>query len=154
MIQDQQPIFRYSEAQTARALGCSRGELRYLRANVLQEGVHWQKNHGGEILLSDLGLDRVLELEGLKSEVDREALAEKKPGSNNVHWMTICRIPFNPRMVEATFEDDPVPHLVDVGRNKTFAIGDVIEVGPHEVAKDIYQLLSAIPRDRRRPFHA
>ncbi len=65
--------------------------------------------------------------------------------------MTVAAIPFNKKMVEA-WDENQNRCSVDVGDNSNFAIGDEIEVGPHDSGyADIWQLLSGTPQDRRRP---
>jgi hypothetical protein len=152
--------FIYSEGRLAKILNCSRGDLRYLRDLHLVEGFDYERNAGEEILLSYDGLAKLVKLMGAKvSEIDLGACVhvEKKtvgaaPEKNGALKMTITKIPFNPRMVLARFPNEEDEHLVDVGRNATFALGDLIEVADHEVASGVYQLLSPIPRDRRRPW--
>jgi len=148
--------FPYSEAGIAKAIGFPRGHVRHVRLVYLKKDEHWQKNGGGEVLFSDAGLDAVLKRDGIaRSEVDIAVClaAEKKAQEpNRREKMIVTKIPFNPRMVLARFPDEEEEQLVDVGRNRTLAIGDEIEVGPHETAQEIYQLLSPLPRDRRRPY--
>jgi hypothetical protein len=160
-LTDRQPqkildkAFPYSEERLASALNVPRGDLRLIRAYHLAAGVDYEKKHG-EVLLSEEALKRVLHCKALKpGDLDLSAClpVEKKEVSlNRTLEMTISKIPINPRMVLACFENDPEPHLVDVGRNFTFAIGDKIQVADHEIAKGVYELRSPVPRDRRRPW--
>lgn len=148
--------FLYSEARLSEVLDVARIDLRYLRQRHLVDGQHFRKNHG-EILLSREAVSKLLGLLGLPQgsfPFDLDALLpiQKKPGEKNGPlMMEISNIPFNPRMVLARFEGDEEEHLVEVGKNQTFAKGDFIEVGEHDVQKGLYELRSAIPRDRRRP---
>ena len=146
--------FLYSEARLAEVIDAMRADLRYLRQRHLVEGEGFAKKKG-EILLTKEAVCSILHLIGNWTEkpFDFEACLprEKKPASTSE--MIVTKIPFNPRTVLARFEGDEfeVEHTVDVGRNATLAIGDVIEVADHEVAQGMYVLRSPLPRDRRRP---
>lgn len=64
--------------------------------------------------------------------------------------VVVTKIPINKKMLEAM---DALGNtiLVDAGNNTNFALGDKIEVGPHESGyADVWRLLSAIPKDKRR----
>lgn len=146
--------FPYSEARLAGQLAITRREIRQLRADHLEQGLDWQKN-GAEILLSKDGLARICRFEGTPlTRVKLDECLSQKNGENSTvlhKKMTVAPpMPINTRMVLA--EDEQGERcLVDVGKNGTFVFGDEIEVGPHESQQGIWQLLSAVPRDRRRP---
>jgi hypothetical protein len=145
--------FLYSEARLAVALNVNRDELRWFRELYFVKGADFEKKHGdGEILLNAEAIWRF----ALHTGANFSALnlgdclpVEKK--TIEPHTMTITKKPINPRMVLAVFDDDPIEHLVEVGRSATLAIGDRIEVSEHETQKGGYQLTSPLPRDLRRP---
>lgn len=141
------PAFIYSEQKVADSLGISRTEARAYRSK-LKEGRDWKKG-GSEILLSNKGLDRLAELCGASlTDGLVQSLAEKKNGAPEK--MRVARITDNTRMVYALADGVTGFQLVHVGNNTNFVVGDAIEVGPHPTQNGIWQLISPIPRDRRR----
>lgn len=139
------PAFIYSEARVAEALSISRTEARSYRSK-LTEGDDWKKERG-EILLSHKGLERLSGFCGhALTDGFTDSLHKKNGGPKK---MRVSQIPPNPRMVLAR-DDESDRHLVYVGSNATLVVGDEIEVGPHSTQKGILQLLSTLPRDRRR----
>lgn len=143
--------FKYSESRLSHEINVSRTYVRSLREDNLKQGVHWQKNPGGEVLLTQKGVNAILDLTS-KSIVDLDlCLAQKNGARNQTQIMRVVPpMPMNPRVVLAE-NDDGKRLLVDVGRNGTFCFGDQIEVKTHPVQTGILQLVSPIPRDRRRP---
>jgi hypothetical protein len=142
--------FLYSEALLAKQIGLSRTKSRALRER-LEEGVDWEKNPGGEVLLAEEGIQRIIDFTKSAAIVNRElCLAEKNGAPDHKKIMRVVPpMPMNPRVVLA--EDmDGKRLLVWVGRNATFSFGDEIEVQPHPVQSGILQLVSPIPRLRRR----
>ena len=140
------PAFIYSEARVAESLGISRTEVRHYRSSELMPGVDWKKERG-EILLSDKGLERLSGLCGQALPAGFVQTLQKKNGGPKK--MRVSQIPPNPRMVLAQ-DDDSDCHLVYVGNNTTFVVGDEIEVVPHSIQKGIWTHLGQPPRDRRR----
>ena len=139
---------RCSEDKLAILLGIPRKELRATRKVALVEHVDWEKIDG-EVCFTPTGLHR---LEGFY-EFDPKAVpvpgSKAEPPKNGRMTMTVVEIPLNPRTVIAKDEHGAL-FIVFVGRNSTFARDDKIEVGPYEGQNDVFQLLSAIPRDTRR----
>lgn len=72
------------------------------------------------------------------------------PPPSTPREVRIVRIPMNKKMVEVEAEGSPGFHLVEVGRNETFAVGDILRVVPHETQLGVWQNLTPIPRARRR----
>jgi hypothetical protein len=147
--------FIFKEAWVAEVLALPRSELRSHRNTHLEENVDWKKD-GGEIKLSERGLERVLAWNGLPlTDEFLEKLKEKsdatEPGQKKL--TVVVAIPPNSRMVLANESGDPNEdrELVDVGNNTNLAIGDVLEVGEHEVQHGMFQLLSKLPTTSRRP---
>lgn len=151
--------FPYSEKLIAKRFGIDRAELRQVRDSLIL-GSEWQKNNAGAVMLSDAGLLKLLDLTGNiagtdLSVIDTESLKIEKNGSEPAVPKTLVVIAIcpNPRMVLANESGEPEydRELVDVGRNKNFAIGDVIQVEPHEAQHGLWQLVSKLPRTDRRP---
>lgn len=150
--------FLYSEAQLAKAIGVSRDEMRDVRELHLDRDSDWKKIRR-EILLTEAGLRLLVRFfVGTKlfsTDVPRlsECLPQKNSANGAKKKMRIVAIPLNPRMVLANDSGDPgqEQHLVYVGRNATFVFGDEIEIEPVPGQKGVWQVISAVPRDRRRP---
>jgi hypothetical protein len=66
--------------------------------------------------------------------------------------VVVLKIPINNRMLDARDAEGNLFHVY-VGNNATFVYGDVIEVKPHATQTGVWQLVSAIPRDKRRMPH-
>lgn len=152
--------FPYSEKLTAKQFGIPRAELRVARDLHLQPGVDWEKKEGGAVALSERGLLHLLNFTGNLtgsdlSSIDVTLLLFEKNGAAAPEQptFTVIAICANPRMVLANESGDPNQdrELVDVGRNKNFAVGDVIEVDRHETQQGGWQLVSKLPRTDRRP---
>jgi hypothetical protein len=159
--------FRFYESIVAEELGVSRGDLKFWRDQRLKKDRDWKKI-GGEIALSLRGIRRVLHehkvrdpLEAL-SRIEKKAAGKNGNGPNELilvgskthpvpRHMTIINVPMNPRVVLAVDEYGS-RELIWVGRNSNFAIGDKIDVAPHETQEGIWQLLSALPLNKRRPY--
>lgn len=146
--------FLYSEKRLASALGISFDRSREIRDIHLQRDADWKKIRR-EILLTEGGLRTVVRVSMNTRFAAPPKLSDCLPQKNGApngakKKMRIVAIPMNPRMVLAT-ESGGVHHLVYVGRNATFAFGDEIEVEPYPNQDGVWQLVSAIPRDRRRP---
>jgi hypothetical protein len=150
--------FLYSEKLTAKQFGIPRAELRLARQLHLEPEIDWKKNEAGAVLLSDSGLKRLLGLTGNVtgedlSSIDVASLLAEKNGAHEPPQFTVVAVCANPRMVLANDSGDPDEEreLVDVGRNKNFAVGDVISVARHETQQGVWQLLDKLPRTDRRP---
>lgn len=65
--------------------------------------------------------------------------------------MEVFNLPVNQRVLIARDSNKQV-HTVEVGQSATFVYGDLIEVKPHPTQGGIFKLISAVPRDRRRPL--
>jgi hypothetical protein len=142
--------FRYSEARLAKNLPMVRSELRNLRELHLQEDVDWKKNDFGAVLLSLSGLKRIEKLAELHLPDDLTQFElQEKNGEGEM--MTVAVRCINTRMLEAD-DEEGVRWLIDVGNNRAFALGDEILVGPHH-QQGVKMLLSALPRDSRRPAY-
>lgn len=141
--------FIFKEAWVAQVLAVTRSELRSHRNTHLEEDVDWKKD-GGEIKLSTRGLERVLAWNGLALTDELSQKLKEKDGTKK---LIVVKIPPNRRMVLANESGDPEQacELVDVGNNKNFAIGDVLEAAEHEVQHDVFQLVSKLPTTNRRP---
>jgi hypothetical protein len=108
------------------------------------------------VLLSERGLIHLLNftgnLEGSDlAAIDVASLLTEKNGSEpepETKKLVVVAICANPRMVLANESGDPNQprELVDVGRNKNFAVGDVVEVGHHKAQQGVWQLVSKLPR--------
>lgn len=146
--------FLYSEKRLALALGISFDRAREIRELHLQSDADWKKIRR-EILLTEGGLRTVVRVSMNTRFAAPPKLSDCLPQKNGAangakKKMRVVAIPMNPRMVLAT-ESGPEQLLVYVGRNATFALDDEIEVEPFPEQKGVWQLVSAIPRDRRRP---
>jgi hypothetical protein len=137
---------RFSEDKLATQLGVPRKDLRGVRKVAMTEHVDWEKIDG-EIYYTLTGLHL---LKGFYDVplVTVTSIQADLPKNGRVK-MTVVDIPMNPRTVLAE-DEQGARSVVFVGRNATFARGDKIEVGPYEGQQDVFQLLSAIPRDKRR----
>lgn len=156
--------FHFSEARLAEQLGLSRDEVREVRQQKLARGVDW-KNVRGEILLTEAGVSRIADLNHLKQpnleSCRAVAREDQSNGQGHRHplrkqMIVVPRMPSNPRIVcakERPEDPDEAVSLVWVGRNENFCFGDVIEVEPHETQTGVWQCVSEIPRNRRRPIH-
>ena len=152
--------FLYSEARMAEAMQIARGELRFLRTRDLVQGKDWKKD-GHEILLTKRAVATLAKnfLKPLESIALKDCLPQKKTSDDGLtnnsttttREMVITKVPVNPRMVLARFPDEEEVFLAEVGRNATFAIGDMIQVQPEQIAPGVYQSISPIPRNLRRP---
>jgi hypothetical protein len=147
--------FPYSEKLVAEKLSVPRREVRAQRDTLLEAGVDWKKDDGGAVMLSEHGVVRLILLLGIDaSAIDIASL--KKNGAvppAEPEALTIVAICPNPRMVLANEAGEPSEPriLVDVGRNRNFAIGDVLEVTEHETQQGVKQLVSKCPATARRP---
>jgi hypothetical protein len=157
--------FRFYESIIASELGVSRSDLKFWRDKRLKPGRDWKKV-GGEIALSLRGIRRVLHQRKVRDPLEILSRIEKKSagrnGNNEIilvgsktqpipRHMTVVNVPPNPRVLMAEDEHGS-RELIWVGRNATFAIGDKIEVAPHETQHGVWQLLSPIPQTKRRPY--
>jgi hypothetical protein len=83
----------------------------------------------------------------MDSQVSNAAQTVQSPSAATS--VVVLRIPINNRMVDARDGEGNL-FYVYVGNNATFVCGDVIEVRPHSTQGGIWQLVSPIPRDKRR----
>jgi hypothetical protein len=137
---------RFSEDKVAMLLGIPRKELRATRKASMVERIDWEKIDG-EICFTLTGIHRLRDFYQFELVAVHGIMADLP--KNGRMTMTVVDIPMNPRTVIAE-DQRGARQIVEVGRNATFCRGDEIEVGPHETQNDLFQLLSAIPRDKRR----
>jgi hypothetical protein len=135
----------------------------------MEADVDWEKGGvwGGEIVLSMSGVSKVAEYAGIKEgeielglcEVGAEVVVPNERrselASNGVVKMVVTKVPINPKMLLCVMSEEEEngynERLVECGRNGTFAIGDEVEVRGHSGVKGMWELVSGVPIDLRRP---
>jgi hypothetical protein len=69
------------------------------------------------------------------------------PNEPQLKKFVVVQIPLNPRMVLANESGDPNQdrHLVYVGINTNFVIGDALDVAPYETQKEVWRFVGTMP---------